>query len=150
MLSGRVCFSSLPVPVFRSWLWRLCPYVYCHVFLTSTSTQLPCSGLPGMLYKTLAHHTKINGSVTCHAGMEGGWSTPRYDHFIPGIYCTGNRVGLRASPKECGKEKNLLHPLKFEPRIVQPVASRSTKRYIPRRVGYIPHCWQLFQHTSTQ
>ena len=56
----------------------------------------------------------------------GGWSTPRpeplYPRKRPGTHCTGGWVGHRAGLY--GAEN--LVPLGFDPRTVQPVASRYT------------------------
>ena len=58
---------------------------------------------------------------------EGGWSTPRSGRFTPverpGTHCIGGWVGLRAGLDGCGKSRPLLG---FDPRTVQPVASRYT------------------------
>jgi len=59
--------------------------------------------------------------------MEGGWSTPRPGRFTPqerpGTHCIGGWVGPRAGLDGCGKA---CHPPGFDPRTVQPVASRYT------------------------
>ena len=57
----------------------------------------------------------------------GGWSTPRPGRFTPrerpGTHCIGGWVGPRADLDRCGKS---CPPPGFDPRTVQPVASRYT------------------------
>ena len=51
----------------------------------------------------------------------GGWSTPRLGRFTPGTHCIEGCVGPRAGLDGCGKSRP---PLEFDPRTVQPAASR--------------------------
>jgi hypothetical protein len=64
----------------------------------------------------------------------GGWSTPHPDRFTPrerpGTHSIGGRVGLRGGLDRCGKSRP---PPGFDPRTVQPVASRYTDDAIPAR-----------------
>jgi len=46
-----------------------------------------------------------------------------YPRERPGTHCIGGWVGPRAGPDECGNSRL---PPRFEPRTVQPVASRYT------------------------
>jgi hypothetical protein len=46
-----------------------------------------------------------------------------YPRERPNTHCTGGWVGPRAVLEGCGKSR---HPLGFDPRTVQPVASRYT------------------------
>ena len=57
-------------------------------------------------------------------------ATPRplYPRKRPGTHCIGGWVGLRASLDRCGKSRL---PLRFDPRTVQPVASRYIDWAIP-------------------
>ena len=59
-------------------------------------------------------------------------ATPRtlYRREKPGTHCTGGWVGPRAGLYRCGKFR---HPPAFDPRTVQPVASRYTDWAIPAR-----------------
>jgi hypothetical protein len=67
-----------------------------------------------------------------------GWvvnATPRplYPQEIPGTHCTGFWVGPRAGLDGCRISRP---PLEFNPRTVQPVASRYTDRAIPAYTFY--------------
>jgi hypothetical protein len=56
----------------------------------------------------------------------GGWSAPRPGRFTPGrlgTHCIGGWVGPRAGLDGCGKSRP---STLFDPRTVQPVASRYT------------------------
>jgi hypothetical protein len=53
--------------------------------------------------------------------LEGGKGSASRER--PGTHCTGGQVGPRAGPDRCG---NFCSPLGFDPRTVQPVASRYT------------------------
>ena len=60
--------------------------------------------------------------------LDGGWvvnATPRplYPQERPGAHCIGGWVGPRAGLDGCGKSRP---PPEFDPRTVQPVASRYT------------------------
>ena len=62
-----------------------------------------------------------------------GWvvnATPRplYPRESPGTRCIGGWLGLRAGLEGCGKYRP---PPRFDPRTVQPVASRYTNGAIP-------------------
>ena len=62
-----------------------------------------------------------------------GWvvnATPRslYPRTRPGTHCTGDWMGLRAGLDRCGKSRP---PPGFDPRTVQPVASRYADYAIP-------------------
>ena len=61
---------------------------------------------------------------------------PFYPRERPGTHCIGGWVGPRASLDLCGKSR--LAP-GFDPRTVQPVASRYTVRTIPgpHQIGYL-------------
>ena len=67
------------------------------------------------------------------SALRWGWvvsTTPRplYPRERPGTYCTGGWVGPRAGLDVCGKSRP---PPGFDPRTVQPVASRYTDWAIP-------------------
>ena len=67
------------------------------------------------------------------SALRWGWvvsSTPRplYPREGPGIHCTGGWVGSRAGLDGCGKSRP---PPEFDPRSVQPVASRYTDLAMP-------------------
>ena len=70
------------------------------------------------------------------AALEGGeWSAARPGHLYPqerpGTHCTEGWVGPRAGLDKCGK----ISPSSgFNPRTVQPVASRSID---PARISYV-------------
>jgi hypothetical protein len=70
--------------------------------LTLRAVLLPFSGLPGILYKTLVHHIKVN-VLTCHARTdEGRWPKPHPGRFTPGqnshgTHCTGGWMGAKDS-----------------------------------------------------
>ena len=68
--------------------------------------------------------------TTTLEGSEGSRHAPaaRYPWERPGTHCTGGWVGPRAGLDRCGKSRP---PPGFDPRTVQPVASRYTD-YAPR------------------
>jgi hypothetical protein len=71
-------------------------------------------------------------------GARRGWvvsTTPRplYPQERPGIHCTGGWVGPRAGLDVCEKSHP---PPGFDPRTVQPVASRYTDWAIPAPIFY--------------
>ena len=82
---------------------------------------------------TLKQATKAQRGSRCIAllfnlgARWGGWSKPRPGRFTPrerpGTHCIGGWVGLRAVLDGCGKSRP---PPEFDPRTVQPVASRYT------------------------
>jgi hypothetical protein len=68
-----------------------------------------------------------------------GWvvnATPRpfYPRERPGTHCIGGWVGPRAGPEGCRKSRPPPSP-GFDPRTVQPVASRYTDGAIPDHVS---------------
>jgi len=69
-----------------------------------------------MYNSTLSLTSALNG---------GGWLRPRPGQFTPrerpGIHRTGGWVGPKAGLEGCGKSR---HTPEFDPRTVQPVASR--------------------------
>ena len=75
---------------------------------------------------------------------EGRWSTPRSGRFTPrerpGTHCIGGWVDPRAGLDVCGKARP---PPGFDPRTVQPVASRYTDWAIPA-LCYDTRChWKI-------
>jgi hypothetical protein len=65
---------------------------------------------------------------------------PLYFRERPGTHCIGGWVGLRAGLDRCGKSRLLP---RFDPRTVQPVASRYTD-YAIVMYGYYPHTLRIF------
>jgi hypothetical protein len=77
----------------------------------------------------------------------GGQTTPRERAVAPIV----QGVGRVPEPVLTGDEmRELLAPLELEARIFQPVESRNTWLCILHRAGYILHCWQMYDRTSTQ
>ena len=62
----------------------------------------------------------------------GGWLTPRPGRFTPGkeTRYPSHRI-LRGPQRQSGRVGKILPPLGFDPRTVQPVASRFADRAIP-------------------
>jgi hypothetical protein len=65
----------------------------------------------------------------------GGWSTPRPGRFTPGktSYPLYRRLG--GTDGRSGRAREILPPPGFDPRIVQPVASRYTNYTLPAHRG---------------
>jgi hypothetical protein len=71
---------------------------------------------------------------------EGGWSTPRAGRFTPGKetrYPFYRRLG--GPQGRFGRLRKISPPLGFDPRTVQPVASRYTDYAIPARFTLSTH-----------
>jgi hypothetical protein len=80
-----------------------------------------------LLFHDQRHQKGVRGQSHAPAAL--------YRWERPGTYCTGNWVGPRAGLDRCGKSRP---PPGFDPRTVQPVASRFTALH-PRE-GHGTYC----------
>ena len=102
-------------------------YTVRHYKRKYSCLHLGTSGERKMYSSTLSLTSKLHGR---------GWSTPRPGHFTPGKenrYPLYSRLGGRQG--RSGQVRKISPPPEFDPRTVQPVASRCTDWANPTHLG---------------